>query len=626
MTDDQDAWRGALDNAGGAAAEQLDTLHPNNGENDDAPNGEGSDKNHRGQGGSNTGSGGDVGALSGGRLRALPDAELDRLAARFPLTDLGNAERFVLRHGKDLRFCAELGWLRWDNRRWELLSEEKDKVPAAVMQMVFATVRAIKNEAVLVKRSGVAEPCPDHFDDGQRAAHMAAMAEKMDRVIDAKKGVYYSDKIAEWARTSEGAGRLNCIGTLTKSFAGIAVAVTDFDKDLMAINCLNGTLRILRANKKRPPADIAAGKSAWHNVWSVKLAPHDRADLITKITQVEYRPKAKSPVYDGFMEVVQPDPAMRRFIKQWGGLSMTGNIGEQKLAFFYGQGRNGKGTWVEAVAWVAGDYAGSLPIESLLDNGKRRGDQATPDIARLPGVRFLRVSEPSKGAVLNEGLVKMVTGGDPVDARHLNKGLFTFLPEFKMTISGNNKPTIKDTSDGIWRRMQLVPWAVQIPHDKVDRKLGEKLQAEAAGIFARLIEGLLDWAENGLIEPEAVRMATSEYRDDSDDLGRFLRQMCVLGEDMPGRMFRVQKRELLEVYEAWACQTGGFMMTGRQLTKAMTGKGFRSKHANGDWWLNIRAAFSAQDVKEGRSTAMDDPDAVASEGINNSDLDDFLPI
>jgi P4 family phage/plasmid primase-like protien len=492
------------------------------------------------------------------------------------------------------------------------------------MQMVFATVRAIKNEAVLVRRSGLKEPAAEHLDDDQRAAHEAAMADRMDYVIDAKKGIYYSDKIAEWARTSEGAGRLNCIAVLAKNFAGVAVAVTDFDKDRMAINCQNGTLRIARFNRKRSPAEIAEGKSEWHNVWAVKLCDHDRSDLITKIAQVEYRPKAKSPVYDAFMEKVQPDADMRRFIAQWGGLSLTGNIGEQKLAFFYGQGRNGKGTWVETVAWIAGDYAGSIEIESLLDNGKRRGDQASPDIARLPGVRFLRVSEPSIGGVLNEGLVKKVTGGDPIDARHLNKGMFTYLPEFKITISGNNKPTIKDTSHGMWERMQLVPWNVIIPKSDIDRHLGDKLRAEANGIFARLIEGLLDWATNGLIQPEAVRVATSKYKDDSDGLGRFLRQCCVEGVDSRASPFRVRKTELYDLFEAWAAQTGAYLMQSRAFTKAMENKGFEFKSSNGDWWLNIRAAFTAQDVKEGRWTAVDDEEAKPQSGIDNSDLDEFF--
>ena len=94
--------------------------------------------------------------------------------------------------------------------------------------------------------------------------------------------------------------------------------------------------------------------------------------------------------------------------------------------------------------------------------------------------------------------------------------------------------------------------------------------------------------------------------------------MCVLGADLPGRLFRCKKIELHELYEAWAGQTGGFVMTSRQLTKAMTGKGFRSKHANGDWWLNIRAKTNAADVREGRWTATDGDAAVSPVEIDDS--------
>lgn len=255
---------------------------------------------------------------------------------------------------------------------------------------------------------------------------------------DPSKRKAFSSTIAAWAKTSEGAGKINVIAALAKSFPEIAIEPEQLDQDRMATNVRNGTLRLVRDKQKRSTAEIEAGKSEWHTTgWKVRIDKHDRANLITKLAQVDYRASAKAPEYDAFLDQVQPDPTMRRFIHQWGGLSLTGDVSEQKLAFFYGEGRNGKGTWVETIAALAGDYAGSIPIESFLDSGgKRRGDQATPDIARLPGVRFLRVSEPGRGASLNEGLIKMVTGGDPVDARHLNKGFFTFLPAFKMTISG----------------------------------------------------------------------------------------------------------------------------------------------------------------------------------------------
>ena len=150
--------------------------------------------------------------------------------------------------------------------------------------------------------------------------------------------VMYSDKLAEWARSSEAAGKIAAAGALAKSMGALVAQVQDFDRERMAINVLNGTLRMERARRKRPAEDVAAGKSEWHTPWVMKLHPHRREDFITKLADVEYRESARSPTYEAFLAVVQPKPEMRRFLAQWGGLSMTGFTGEQKLAFFYGGG------------------------------------------------------------------------------------------------------------------------------------------------------------------------------------------------------------------------------------------------------------------------------------------------
>jgi len=570
------------------------------------PAGEGSGFAPDGAGGAGEPQGGSGGKVV--QLRPMADDALDRACARFPMTDLGNAERFVHRHGRDFRFCAEMGWFRWDGRRWLLLGEEPKMLPPEVMQALFSTMRAIKNEAQLVRASGERPDVPAHLAGEALAAFDREHAGKMDFVVDFKRNVpvMYSDKIAEWARTSEAAGKIAAAGALAKSMTALVARVEDFDRERMAINVLNGTLRMERRRRKRSSAEVEAGKSEWHTPWCMVLHPHERDDFITKLAEVEYHEGARSPVYEEFLAVVQPKPEMRRFLAQWGGLSMTGFTGEQKLAFFYGGGSNGKGTWVETIARIAGDYAGTVKIQSLLDQGKKSGDQATPAIAKLPGVRFLRVSEPSKGAVLDEGLVKELTGEDPVDARHLNKGFFTFFPDFKITISGNNKPVIKDTSDGIWRRMQLVPWEADIPANQRDKALKDKLLAERAGIFAWLMRGLLDWRKHGLIEPEDVRLATSEYRDDSDTIGRFLRQTCEVGEDTRARPWRVRKGDLFELYQAWCHQTGAYEMQERAFAKEMFAKRFKDKHSNGAWWLGIQNVVTLTDVKEGFWTAADE--------------------
>lgn len=573
-----------------------------------------------------------------GPITAPFDAATDLACAKLAQSDLGLAERWLLRSGDNFRFCAEIGWFAWDGRRWELLSEEKDKAPARVMQSIFLAVRAIANEARLIAATGCrlgdsglperkTERLPHGFLDHPANAAWFDALPCLDREIPGStRPVLLSTKLSGFALKCEAKGRMEAAASIVKSFPGIAVHPDSFDRDRMAINVLNGTLRLERIREKRSSAEIEAGKSEWRTGgWKVKLSPHDRADLMTKVAEVKFAPAAKCAEYDAFMARVQPDETMRRFVHMWGGLSLTGYIGEQKLAFFYGSGRNGKGTWVETIAHIAGDYAGSIPIESFLDSGgQRRGDQATPDIARLPGVRFLRVSEPKQGSTLNEGLVKQVTGEDPVDARHLNKGFFTFLPSFKMTISGNNRPKVKDTSDGIWRRMQLVPWAVQIPKDEVDRDLGRRMrEGEASGILNRLIEGLVDWKENGLIEPEAVRNATQAYRDDSDELGQFLSQCCVVGGDP--KVVRVRVSDMTALYEAWSQAGGGSGWKPRGFNNAMRDKQFERKHSNGEWWVGVMPMPGAtpEAIREGRWPPELDAGGLTVPGEFDMDEDPF---
>lgn len=531
----------------------------------------------------------------GGRLKVQPDEAQDRRCGLMALTDLGNAERFRARHGWRFRFCNEIGWYSWDGRRWELLSEEKDKAPWQVTLAVFETVRAIRNEADAIEATGLREEAPDDVSRLDRIVRWKGAGEN-------KVPVYLSEELRAHAKSSEGSSRLGCIANLAKAFADLAIRADAMDSDRMSINVQNGTLRIT-SNGNRAV---------------MRLDPHRPEDLISKVAGVVYDPDAVCPDYDGFLSVVQPDETMRRFLHQWGGLSLTGDISEQKLAFFHGKGRNGKSTLVDTWSHVAGDYGGSVGIETFLDQGKgRKGGDATPDLARLPGIRFLRTSEPEKGAKLAEALIKLITGGELIDARFLNKGFFSFLPSFKVTISGNHKPKITGHDDGIWRRVMLVPWDVQIDKDKVDRTLPDKLRKEGSGILNRMLEGLLDRTENGLVEPDAVTAATDKYREQSDQLGRFLSE-CT----KPAKDTRARSSELFGLFTAWCKATGSGEWQSQGFARAMEDRGFERKTSNGVWWLDIEMTKSVGDYAE--STSRDaDADPGGSYGRYGPDDDDI---
>lgn len=548
----------------------------------------------------------------GDRISAEPDEETDRAAAFLPLTDLGNAERFKLRHGWRFRFCNELGWFIWDGRRWELLSEEKDKVPGPVNLAVYATVRAIRNEAATVADSGLQEDDPD---DPDRLDHIVDWRGSGDNA----EPVHFSDMLAIHAKKSEAAGRLGCIATLAKAFGSIAIHAAAMDNDRMAINVLNGTLRLTQEGKRWVAVEGVLKQITMGDRWGLRLDPHNPEDLISKIANVVFDPTAVAEKYAIFFERVQPDPTMRRFLHQWGGLSLTGDINEQKLAFFHGKGRNGKSTLVDAWAWLAGDYGGSVGIETFLDQGKgRKGGDATPDLARLPGIRFLRTSEPEKGAKLAEALIKLITGGEEITARHLNKGFFTFLPSFKVTVSGNHKPKITGHDDGIWRRVMLVPWDVQIPADEVDRTLPATLKVEASGILNQLLVGLLDWRENGLTEPETVIAATAKYREQSDQLGRFLSE-CT--RDVAGA--RSKSSVLFQLFGAWVKANGAAEWQQVGFTKAMEDRGYETKRSNGMQWLGLEMIKTVDDFADTGARGDEDDERPSSPlGRYDPDEDD----
>jgi len=501
-------------------------------------------------------------AGAGGRGRSPRAEETERQRnmrlAFFPLTDLGNAERFRERYRDRLLWCPALGWLAWDGKRWS-----RDGADELVKIAEHDTVRGIQDESKEVRESG----CKDKPDAPQGARDSVF---KVDR--DGNE-TFYSDKIAAWGRASEA---LNKLGALSKRGAPyFSIGVEKLDADKMKINVNNGTLVVARKSE----GDY------------VEFKPHDPADLITKLAPVDYDPEADCPNYDKFIARIQPQETMRTFLHQWFGLSLTGDVSEQKLAFLYGKGSNGKSVLVDAVSYVAGDYGETVPIETFLDQGKsRNAGQATPDLALLPGVRMLRTSEPEKNSRLAEAMVKLVTGGEPIMARHLNRDFFKFYPAFKLTISGNYRPTISGADEGIWRRLRLVPFNVFIPKDERDIHLTEKLRAEASGILNRLLDGLRLWCDKGLLEPDAVVAATAEYRSASDPLGRFL-SMCV--EEAAGD--RVQSSILYGVFEAWCKSSGETAWKQKGFSLAMEERGYKRKHSDVTWFLDIKLIRYAHD-------------------------------
>lgn len=295
------------------------------------------------------------------------------------------------------------------------------------------------------------------------------------------------------------------------------------------------------------------------------VKPNDPNEYFTKSTGTKYSPEAKCPQWEKFIDdIMGGDRELVHYVQKAAGYSLSGFTDEQCAFFCYGTGRNGKTTFLDVIRCIAGDYASNIQPETLMV--RSTGSAANSDIARLKGARFVTSVEPNEGMRLNEGLLKQITGDDMITARKLYGDEFEFRPEFKLWMATNHKPMIRGTDTGIWRRIHLIPFTVQIPEERVDRKLKDKLLQEAEGILAWCLRGLDMYNREGLKKPSAVIHAIEAYRTEMDVISRFLDECTV-----PASCRCVKARELYNVYSQWCESNGEYKLTntkfGIEITK-----------------------------------------------------------
>lgn len=439
-------------------------------------------------------------AIAGAKPGEPADVD-DRALADLERNDWGNAQRLLARHGHNLMVIEELhrdsrdGWYHWNGQVWR-----SQGAWAQARRLAHETARAIVAEA----RALEADPPPTIKDFGDQKSLDEALARRKERIKAHHK----------WAVSSGNSGKVDAM--LKAAATYLLRSQEELNADARRLTVANGTLELREDG-------------------TVVLGPHDRADLITQIAEVDYDEDAECPTYEAMLARVQPDAEVRGFLQRLGGYCLTGDIGEQKIVCWYGHGANGKSAVLTVWREVMGDMALTLPFSTFAADDRKRGGDATPDIARLPGKRVALASEPEVGTVLSESAIKTQASGEPLTARPLFGNQIEFMPTHKLILSFNNKPKVKGQDHGTWRRLVVVPWDQTIPEEEQDPQLARKiLRAEKAGVLRWLIDGYRDWCERGLAVPDSVARAAEEYRSDSDPLADFFADLVIQGEDGTG--------------------------------------------------------------------------------------------
>lgn len=353
------------------------------------------------------------------------------------------------------------------------------------------------------------------------------------------------------ARSDSARGKAAAL-ELARTMLPVAARRQDFDRDPWLLNLTNGVLDLRTAS----------------------LRPHSPSDLLLKHSHVAYDPSATAPDFLAFLSrIMNKRQPLVGFLQRFAGYCLTGEISEQVFLLWSGVGANGKSTLIDILRGILGDYALAADFSTFLSDS-RNLRAPREDIARLAGARFVSAVEQNLNGKLDEGLIKKITGNDPLVARLLYKGSFEFLPTFKVILACNHRPKIGGTDHAMWRRVWCVPFDVIIPRKEWDKHFAEQLLTrEASGILNWALEGLRQWLDAGDLQPPAeVLTATDEYRDSQDVLGPFLAERCIVGE-----AYTAGATPLYAAYTQWATAAGERAEPQRQFGEWLRERGFRSE-------------------------------------------------
>ena len=456
-----------------------------------------------------------------GQSNANGNKENSSPIRNYTMDDMGNAQRFVDLFSENIRYCyTDKKWFYYDGRKWCI-----DNI-GVIFRTADKAVNAMKAELKNYIKS-----------DEENGGEMQKAFEKHMKHSRSNK--------AKNAMLSE-----------VQHYVPILPA--QLDRYKMALNTPDGVI----------------------NLKTGELKPHNPEHYFTKITAVEYSNTSDCPLWHKFLDdIFQGDKDLIRYIQKAVGYSLTGSTAEQCAFFLYGTGRNGKSTFIDVIRDVFGDYATNIQPETIMVRNSQ-SSAINSDIARLKGARLVTSVEPNEGVRINEGLLKQLTGDDIVTARKLYSEEFEFKPEFKLWMATNHKPIIRGTDTGIWRRIHMIPFTVQIPEDKVDKNLKYKLKAEMTAIFKWCVDGCLLWQKEGLKMPMAVLDSVKEYRREMDVISAFVDDMCV-------EEGSVQSSIIYSAYSKWADENNEYKMSSTKFSRELSRKYTKIKGKNCNYYNGL---------------------------------------
>lgn len=300
-------------------------------------------------------------------------------------------------------------------------------------------------------------------------------------------------------------------------------------------------------------------------------------DYITKTTKINYIPydmigvnedangyeNSKNDILT-FMEKLFPIPELNKYMWDHMASCLIGTNKNQTFNVYHGSGSNGKSILADLMGVTLGEYKGTVPITLVTEKRGLIGG-TSDEVLKLKGVRYAVMQEPSKNVQLNEGIMKELTGGDPIQARGLYSESEIFEPQFNLVVCTNNLFDINSNDDGTWRRIRKCDFVSKFIDDNEEHTddtkyiyLKDKSLKDKLPLFAPIFASMLvnrAFQTDGIVEDcDYVLNASNKYRKGQDHISGFISENIEkTGKDTD----RVKKNEIAQQFKIWFQQEQG---------------------------------------------------------------------
>lgn len=467
----------------------------------------------------------------------------------YPLNDTGNAERFYDYFGDLFKYNEDdKRFMFWTGKTWA--------------RGMGSFVRKYANKLIEILNTEVRQT-------EQRLDEAIRKGEESKDDVDMLKGLLKA-QIDNVKRVSNSTGK-NAMITELQSLHDIPVKNKDFDRQEEYLNTDSGIV----------------------NLFTGEVYPFDRRYMLSRNTNCGVSFEEPKTWIKFLNDIFKRDnenetQEIIEFVQMALGESLTGRTNKDNMFILYGSGSNGKSTFIKVFSDCMGDYTTSMSSEMLVSKGNASVQSKEFSLDALAGKRAITTSETAEGQKLDEVYFKQMLSGEKITAQKKFGDSYDFLPTFNPWMSTNNKPIIRATDDGTWRRLRFIPFLNKFKGANKDVSMPKKLAAEKAQILGWMIKGSVklhnEYSDN-LPSPRCLDIALADYKKELDVIMAFLDDMT-----LPNPEMEINTQTLYREYKNWCKENGEFQYNERKFRQEVPKKGYpvRRDRNEGEVYVGLK--------------------------------------